>query len=170
MKHILTLHDGEVRLVGNLGWKPFPASGGQQFKACCWHCQFAKDEDVRKWLLERSRETWTDDDLDYNDYWWCFRKENYETSLLKWIETPASGGTNLQIRTGNLINLAELLHFGNKICTCYDMYCLYLSLPIFIDRKAHSMSQSPQAQQRRNAKILRYSETGYYGLPRASGR
>ena len=122
-------------------------------------------------VVDKSREdnNWNRN-LTYNEYRWCFEKENYETSVLTWIENPASGGTNLQIRTGNLINLAELLHFGNKICTCHDMYCLWLTLPIFIHKKTHSMSQSPQAQLKRNAKVLRQQETGYYGLPRASGR
>ena len=124
LQQILTLHDGEVRFVGIPGWKPFQASGGQQYKACYWHPQYVKHPDVRQWLLEKSREDYWNRNLTYDEYCWCFEKENYETSVLKWIENPASGGTKLLIRTGNFINLAELLHFGNKICTCYDMYCL----------------------------------------------
>ena len=34
IKHILTLHDGEVRLVGEDRWDPYPASGGDIAKAC----------------------------------------------------------------------------------------------------------------------------------------
>ena len=40
LKHILTLHDGEVRLVGNGGWEVFPVSGGMLRKQCFWHYQY----------------------------------------------------------------------------------------------------------------------------------
>ena len=106
--------------------------------------------------------------MTYKEYKWCFEKEKYETSILKWIYNSASGGA-LLIRTGNFINLAELLHYGNEICTCYDMYVLYISLPTFIHKKVHSFSQSANAQLTRNAKLLKYYETGRYGL-RAPGR
>ena len=100
-----------------------------------------------------------------SELWWCIRKEGYQTSVLAWTKTPASGGTNWLIRIGSIITLAELLHFGNEVCTCYDMYCLYLTLPIFIYKKAHSISSSPNAQKMRNAKALRHHGTGRWGLP-----
>ena len=42
IKHILTLHDGEVRLVGEDRWDPYPASGGDIAKACFWPYQCCK--------------------------------------------------------------------------------------------------------------------------------
>ena len=41
VKHILTLHDGEVRMVGSGDWELLPASGGTFRRACFWHYQFA---------------------------------------------------------------------------------------------------------------------------------
>ena len=41
VKHMLTLHDGELRSVGNEAWERIPASGGIHRKACFWHYQFA---------------------------------------------------------------------------------------------------------------------------------
>ena len=38
IKHICTLHDGEVRVVGEEHWLPFPAYG-EIHKACYWHFQ-----------------------------------------------------------------------------------------------------------------------------------
>ena len=38
IKHICTLHDGEVRVVGEERWLPFPAYG-EIHKACYWHFQ-----------------------------------------------------------------------------------------------------------------------------------
>ena len=55
MKHMLALHDGEVRFVDDPGWAPFPASGGDEYKACYWEYQFAKTARVRKILSQRSR-------------------------------------------------------------------------------------------------------------------
>ena len=42
IKHIYTLHDGEVRRVGEDRWDPFTASGGKIAKACFWQYQFCK--------------------------------------------------------------------------------------------------------------------------------
>ena len=49
VKHILTKHGGEARLVGEATWVPFPASGGQVSvrNARFWHCQFATHAEVR---------------------------------------------------------------------------------------------------------------------------
>ena len=44
IKHVYTLHDGEVRQVGEERWAPFPASGGMLAKACFWQYQFMKKD------------------------------------------------------------------------------------------------------------------------------
>ena len=134
---------------------------------CYWDYQFARTPQVRKYLFERLQEEWADTDMKYQELWWCMREESNETEVLKWSHNPASGGDAWHIRTGNLITLVELLNYGNEVCTCYDMYCLYLSLKIFIHKRNHSVSQAPEAQLRRNAKQLRYQETGNKGLPYA---
>ena len=132
LKHVLTLHDGEARCVGAPGWKDFSASGGEQHKACYWDYQYVKNPEVRKYLYERSQETCAEEDLSHEELWWCMEKENFETSVLAWI-----GPTSWLIRIGSFVSLNELFQYGNKVCTCYDMYCLYLTLPIFIHKEAH---------------------------------
>ena len=57
VKHILTMHDGEARLVGDDEvWFLFPVSDGSMFlgvstyirKACFWHYQFQTCAEVRR--------------------------------------------------------------------------------------------------------------------------
>ena len=57
IKHILTLHDGEVRLVGEDRWDPYPASGGDIAKACFWPYQCCKkvvasNQDILRAMFE----------------------------------------------------------------------------------------------------------------------
>ena len=110
---------------------------------------------------------------------WTTEEEANTTGLLKYVpasgEDPfqppgadpasASGGTWM-IRGGNYITLAELFRFGCGICSCFDLYRMYVALPIFIHKRYHSQSNSAPAQKRRNAKILRNQEFGVWGLPR----
>ena len=60
--------------------------------------------------------------------------------------------------------LAELMWWAYGLLTMYDLYKMWISLPIFSFRRKHSESQSEQAVFTRNAKMLRKAETGYYGL------
>ena len=94
IKHILTLHDGEVRRVGEEQWVPFPASGGEIAKACFWQYQFCNKAETRALLYERSQEEWWEEDLPEDLIEKIMETEGNETTLLKW-ETdyaPASGG------------------------------------------------------------------------------
>ncbi len=149
----------------------FPASGGDDvhvYKACFWHYQFATTPKTRGWLYERAQEDWCDADLTDRHINWVASQseEQNQTTLMKWSDTPAPGGW--KIRTGNYVTLAELFYFGCFIsnCTCFELYRLYLSLPIFIHKRAHSTSHTAEAQRRRNAKTLHYQEYGTWGLPK----
>ena len=42
IKHIFTLHDGEVRHMGAAYWIPFPAPGENIMKVEFWPCQFCR--------------------------------------------------------------------------------------------------------------------------------
>ena len=97
-------------------------------------------------------------------------KENVETALLKWegddmSQTPATGGKWF-IRAGSCMNLAELLWWGADTMTCLELYKMYISLPVLAYKRKHSESQTQNATRRRNAKLLKYKETGRYGLGR----
>ena len=67
-----------------------------------------------------------------------------------------------------MISLAELFYLGRANLACYDLYRLYVTLDIFIFKRFHSTSNTAGAQLRRNAKKLRYHETGRWGLPDAT--
>ena len=76
-----------------------------------------------------------------------------------------SAGT-FYLKRGHFVTLAEMFRFACKNCTAYDIYRTYVHLPIFIHRRSHSVSQSPQGQFRQNAKALRHAVLGYWSLPR----
>ena len=169
LKHILTKHDGEVRLVADdQQWEVLPASGGSPYQACYWHYQFCSEGVTRDWLYQRSLEKSWNRDLTFRDVQWLLTKQNNQTSVLKYIP-PVSGGTPLGgtwlIRRGNAITLSEIFEFGSLRCSCFDLYRTYTSLPIFIYKRHHTVSHSATAQTRRNAKLLHYKEHGNYGLP-----
>jgi len=171
LKHILTLHDGEVRLAGNGGdsggWDVFPVSGGMLRKQCFWHYQYMFEAETRQWLYYRSQEEWANDDLTDEEINWLIIKERHQTTLLLWDEEPgtlpASGG-NWFIRAGNCLVLAELFTWAHDNFSCHALYRLWLTLPILVQRRKHSQSQAPQAQKVRNARQLKYIETGRWGL------
>ena len=100
--------------------------------------------------------------------------EGNETTLLKWVgeydpasggmaQTPASGGT-WYIRGGNMMMLAEIVWWACDDLTMYDIYRMWISLPILSYRRKHSESQSEHAVRTRNAKLLKHAETGRWGL------
>ena len=70
--------------------------------------------------------------------------------LLKWTYS-ASGGW--WIRKGNYITLDEMLYFGGRTCSCFNLY-------------RANVSNTGGATERRNAKGLRYQGRGKWGLPR----
>ena len=71
LKHMLALHDGEMRFVVDPGWTPFQASGGDEYKARYWEYQYARTARVRKFLFHRSQEAWTKDNLTKRELYWC---------------------------------------------------------------------------------------------------
>ena len=88
------------------------------------------------------------------------QRQGHEHNLLKWK------ADDWWIRKGNYIALAEMLYFGGRTCSCFDLYHAYVSLPTFICKRYHSVSNTGGATKRRNAKGLRFQESGKWGLPR----
>ena len=93
------------------------------------------------------------------------RVEQNQTRLI--MRVPAIGGqpAGWKIRQGNYITLGELFLFGSLKCSCWDMYRTYMSLDIVVTRKPHSISNSPNAILRQNAKRKRHDQTGRWALP-----
>ena len=169
VKHLLNAHEGEARFVGESdSWVEFPASGGgQHCNAIYWSYQFARTKEVRKYLYERSLEERRNTDLSDADINWIMALENNETAVLKRVYNRASGGRwRWYIRRGHYVTLSEVFNLGCHLVSCYDLYTTYRSLQIWIHRRVHSVSNTPEAQMRRNAKQLRYREDGVYGLRR----
>jgi hypothetical protein len=169
VKHMLTMHDGEVRLVGAedfyIALEEF-APGESLYHPCFWNYQFATHAETRQWLYQRSEEHRQQDQcLTRRDVEWMMQKEKNKTSLMKKNPNPASGGESWYIRSGHMLTLAELFHFAMHRLTCFDLYQIYLSLPIFIHKRVHQVSHSEEGTVRRNAKALRYHQTGRWGLP-----
>ena len=178
VKHILTKHDGEARIIIDHGFEKFPDEIDFH-DACFWHYQFARTRDVRQWLFKRSTIQKNNNPLKDKEIEWILESEENRTLLLRFVpwpwNNPASGGKqrleegDWQIRAGNYITLAELFKFGARHVTCYHLYQMYLSLDFYIHRRNHSLSTSDNAIRSQNAKALRHHETGYWGLPSASG-
>ena len=167
VKHLLNHHEGEARFVGDSRWELFPASGGgEPWNACYWSYQFVGTNETRKYLYERSQEEWSDRDLNPSEINWIMEVEDNETAVLKWAY-PASGGEGRwYIRCGHYVTLAEVFNLGKHFVSCYDLYLTYKSCKIWIHKRAHSVSNTPEAQIKRNAKMLRHQEEGIYGLRR----
>ena len=91
-------------------------------------------------------------------------KEGGRTSVLMRAADPASGGWAWSWAHCHFITLAELLHYGRNLMSCFDLYNMYLQFDVMFFRRNHSVSNTEGAQKRRNAKQLRHSETGRWGL------
>ena len=84
-------------------------------------------------------------------------------------QTPTSGGLWF-INAGNMLCLAELVWWSRLDLSMYEVYRMWLGLPMLAHRRKHSESQSDQAQLVRNAKKLQHQEWGNYGLNSREGR
>ena len=175
-RNILTLHDGEARIVIDRGFEPFPADVDIR-NARFWHYQFAKKNRVREWLYTRSDVQRKPGPLTDGEIKWILDQEENETLLLRWTPPPwprsnqASGwqprleeGT-WEIRAGNYITLTELFTFGARDVTCFDLYKMYLGMDYYIFRRKHSTSTTENGSKRQNAKTLRWSDCRRRGLP-----
>ena len=63
--------------------------------------------------------------------------EGNQTTLLKWERDPASGGEQTPasggkwfINDGNICMLAELVWWAHSRMTMYDLYRMWISLPV----------------------------------------
>ena len=165
VKHILTKHEGEARLVGEAHWHPFEGSDEDVRQPCFWHYQFANKASTRRFLYVRSFDKRLQDQpLSDTELDWILAEEGGATTMMKATNVNgASGARQWFIRAGNYITLAELFHFGRHRVTCWGMYRTYYSMDIVIHRRYHSRSTSGLCQQKQNAKRLHYFETHGWG-------
>ena len=169
VKHLLNLHEGESRIVIDKGFTdPLPPST-DILHPNFWNYQFVSNHEVRKFLYFRNGER----HLTYRDVLWVMQEERYQTKILQWNPPASSGGRiraeDFSLRVGNFITLAELFDFGQDILSCYHLYMMYINMDIYIQKKAHSVSGSPEAILKDNAKKLSKKELGTYALPPQGG-
>ena len=41
----------------------------------------------------------------------------------------------MEVRVGQVVTLAELFYLGAEFCTAFDMYKLYMDLPILVHKR-----------------------------------
>ena len=41
----------------------------------------------------------------------------------------------MEVRVGQVVTLAQLFYLGAEFCSAYDMYRLYMDLPIFVHKQ-----------------------------------
>ena len=185
--HLLNFHEGEARITMDRGYQALP-DGIDHHEACFWHYQYVRNLRVRKWLHARwkakDQGKLTDDDIkwilceeqDANDE--HLPRDVFQTMLLRYVpfDYPPLRATEeplarlnegrWEIRQGNYITLAELFNFGQKHLTCFQLYQMLLTLPIFIHRREHPESTKPEAVMMKNAKNLHHAENGSWALPK----
>ena len=169
VKHLLNMHDGEVRFVETPWWETVEMTRDLNHSRY-WHAQTMRHDTTADWCFYnhggglKKGSTWKDTFLKWEDVYWILEKEDNETLLMKYC--PATGGrpASWQIRQGNYITLGELFVLGVDRCSCWDLYRTYTSLEIFIRKKPHSFSNSDDAIFRANAKRSKFEKTGRWGL------
>ena len=180
VKHLLNMHDGEVRFVGEPTWSEVPctiACGPNPRWGTCslfhsrfWHPQTMKTDSARQWCLKHHGALQRDPEmkevvLKPEEWQHLLQEEDNETLLLKHIPATSGKPARWFIRSGNYITLGELFVFGFHKCSCWDLYRTYTSLEVFVARKNHSVSNTENGIRRRNAKRLRKAWCGRWGLP-----
>ena len=64
---------------------------------------------------------------------WVLDQRDGRTLLIR-RAGAASGAPKFEIRSGKVVSLAEMFYYGSEVCTAYDIYKLYMDLPIFIHK------------------------------------
>ena len=162
LKHLFKKHDGEVRLIQDFGWKHLDPVHALHPRF--WHPQFARTAEARIWLSLRD----SDRSLTWRQAGWVLDTDGGQTTLLRRAPAPpcsrsaASGARapwqeafDVEIRVGRVVTLAHLFYLGAEFCSAYDMYKIYMDLPMFVHRnwrKSNEAAWDPKARKCRRKK------------------
>ena len=58
-----------------------------------------------------------------------------------------------------------MFNIGCELCSCHFLYNLYLKQVVFVQKRKHSVSNSPEHHKLENAKQLHLQEYGTKALP-----
>ena len=136
LKHLFAKHDGEARLVGGATWTPLREDvRNPKF----WSCHFARTAETRQWLAHHCREDpaqW----LTWEEVQWLLDEHDGQTLLIR-RDTCCDGGARFYFRTGIVVSLPEMMFHGLACkCTCFDVYKLYVDLPIVVHKRDRAAS------------------------------
>ena len=137
LKHLFTKHDGEVRLIQDNGWKRLEPAHALHPRF--WHSQFSRSLDARVWLSNRK----PDQPITWSQAAWVLDQDGGQTTLLRRAPASAASGARppwqedfpMELRVGQVVTLAHLFFLGAGFCSAYDMYKLYMDLPLLVHRR-----------------------------------
>ena len=133
LKHLFAKHNGEARLIGDFSWIRMREDVcNPEF----WSYQFARTENTRAWLASRKD---PDERMLLKNVHWILDESDGRTLLIR--RGHADGVAQFYIRSGTVVTLPEMMFWGEGLCTCYDVYKLYVDLPIVIKKREHSGTQ-----------------------------
>ena len=133
LKHLFNTHDGDAILIEEGDWMPLEDDVRHP---AFWSSQFARTDASRRWLFCRDR---PDEWLTMAEVNWVLDQRGGQTLLIR--RAGAASGARpwrapqFEIRSGKVVALAEMFYYGSEEkCTAYDIYKLYMDLPIFIHK------------------------------------
>ena len=129
-------HDGEARLIGGSSWERLREDvRNPEF----WSCQCAPTAATREWLDQREDPAQR---LSWEDVEWILNEGEGETLLIRRDRAArdrAASGARFYFRTGTVVTLPEMMHHGlAQKGTCYDVYALYMDLPVVVRKRYHA--------------------------------
>ena len=77
---------------------------------------------------------------------WVLDQRGGQTLLIRRAGAASGAPTwrapKFEIRSGTVVALAEMFYYGSEeLCTAYDIYKLYMDLPIFIHKRQRCVSR-----------------------------
>ena len=98
-----------------------------------WSYQFATTENTRRFLARRDPER----RLTEEDVHWILDQDDGRTLLIKRVRAAPGAPAPCQFfkRSGRVVTLPEMTYLGVHLCTCFDIYKLYMDLPVFCHRR-----------------------------------
>ena len=136
LKHLFNKHDGEARLIQEGVWENLDESIVRN--PVFWSSQFARTDESERWLSYELSRRRHDQWLTMREVDWVLAENDSRTLLIRktCAASGAPGDSEFQIRTGTVVTLAEMFYYGSghRACTAYDIYKLYMDLPMFIHK------------------------------------
>ncbi len=147
LKHLCSQHAGEVRLVSARWVKVAP--GVDVRHPAFWTPQFVKEGESRRRLAQRDPGR----RLDWHEVHRLFEDNDGETTVLQKYEA-SSGSPWYKMREGKLVTLAQMYYHGElNNCTAFDIYKVYMDLPILVHNVRHDSDKKSRGRRKRQRRL-----------------